>query len=83
MAWGILFLAGLCEIAWAVGLKYTDGFTRPLPTALGPTLDQTDHPYEQARHRRRRRGGAARLAQGRSTACHVPAPFCTDTISGS
>ena len=34
MAWGILFLAGLCEIAWAVGLKYTDGFTRPLPTTL-------------------------------------------------
>ncbi|HYC37255.1 MAG TPA: quaternary ammonium compound efflux SMR transporter SugE [Usitatibacter sp.] len=34
MAWAILFVAGLCEIGWAVGLKYTDGFTRPLPTAL-------------------------------------------------
>ena len=34
MAWALLFVAGLCEIAWAVGLKYTDGFTRPLPTAL-------------------------------------------------
>ena len=29
----LLFLAGLLEVAWAVGLKYTDGFTRPLPTA--------------------------------------------------
>jgi quaternary ammonium compound-resistance protein SugE len=34
MAWALLVVAGLCEIAWAVGLKYTDGFTRPLPTAL-------------------------------------------------
>ena len=33
MAWALLFLAGLLEVAWAVGLKYTDGFTRPLPTA--------------------------------------------------
>jgi len=32
MAWGILLLAGLLEIGWAVGLKYTDGFTRPWPT---------------------------------------------------
>ena len=30
----ILFFAGLFEVGWAVGLKYTDGFTRPLPTAL-------------------------------------------------
>ena len=34
MAWLILFAAGLLEIAWAVGLKYTDGFARPLPTIL-------------------------------------------------
>ena len=34
MAWAILIVAGLCEIAWAVGLKYTHGFTRPLPVAL-------------------------------------------------
>ena len=34
MSWIILFLAGLFEIGWAVGLKYTDGFTRPLPTLL-------------------------------------------------
>lgn len=33
MAWVLLFLAGLLEVAWAVGLKYTDGFTRPLPTS--------------------------------------------------
>ncbi|MFA7429876.1 MAG: quaternary ammonium compound efflux SMR transporter SugE [Rhodospirillaceae bacterium] len=34
MAWVALFVAGLFETAWAVGLKYTDGFTRPGPTAL-------------------------------------------------
>lgn len=33
MAWTLLIVAGLFEIAWAIGLKYTDGFTRPLPTA--------------------------------------------------
>jgi quaternary ammonium compound-resistance protein SugE len=32
MAWGILFLAGLFETGWAIGLKYTDGFTRLWPT---------------------------------------------------
>ena len=34
MPWIILFFAGLFEIGWAVGLKYTEGFTRPLPTCL-------------------------------------------------
>lgn len=34
MAWIYLFVAGLFEIGWAVGLKYTDGFTRPVPTVL-------------------------------------------------
>jgi len=34
MAWILLILAGLFEIGWAVGLKYTEGFTRPLPTTL-------------------------------------------------
>src|SRR6476661_6261678 len=34
MAWALLLVAGLCEVGWAVGLKYTDGFTRPVPTAL-------------------------------------------------
>jgi quaternary ammonium compound-resistance protein SugE len=33
MAWALLFLAGLFEIGWAIGLKYTDGFTRAWPTA--------------------------------------------------
>lgn len=32
MAWLVLFLAGLFEIAWAVGLKYTQGFTRLWPS---------------------------------------------------
>lgn len=34
MVWMYLFLAGLFEVGWAVGLKYTAGFTRPLPTLL-------------------------------------------------
>jgi quaternary ammonium compound-resistance protein SugE len=34
MAWFILLLAGLLEIAWAVGLKVSGGLTRPLPAAL-------------------------------------------------
>jgi len=34
VAWALLFLAGLLEVAWAVGLKYTDGFTRPWPTVV-------------------------------------------------
>jgi quaternary ammonium compound-resistance protein SugE len=34
MAWLILLLAGLSEIGWAVGLKYTEGFTRLVPSAL-------------------------------------------------
>ena len=32
MAWALLFVAGLFEIGWAIGLKYTDGFTRLWPT---------------------------------------------------
>jgi quaternary ammonium compound-resistance protein SugE len=32
MAWIVLFVAGLLEIGWAVGLKYTEGFTRLWPT---------------------------------------------------
>jgi quaternary ammonium compound-resistance protein SugE len=34
MAWIVLVLAGLFEVAWAIGLKYTNGFTRPLPSVL-------------------------------------------------
>lgn len=34
MAWTMLVFAGLLEIGWAIGLKYTDGFTRWVPSAL-------------------------------------------------
>lgn len=34
MAWLLLIVAGLFEVGWAIGLKYTEGFTRPLPTVL-------------------------------------------------
>lgn len=34
MPWVILVLAGVLETVWAVGLKFTDGFTRPLPTVV-------------------------------------------------
>jgi quaternary ammonium compound-resistance protein SugE len=33
MAWIYLTIAGLLEVAWAIGLKYTDGFTRLWPSA--------------------------------------------------
>lgn len=32
MSWVYLFIAGLLEVAWAVGLKYTHGFTRLMPS---------------------------------------------------
>lgn len=32
MSWGILFLAGIFEIFWAIGLKYSEGFTKTIPT---------------------------------------------------
>jgi quaternary ammonium compound-resistance protein SugE len=34
MAWLLLFVAGLMEIGWAIGLKYTEGFTRLVPSVL-------------------------------------------------
>ena len=34
MAWVYLFVAGLLEVGWAIGLKYTEGFTRLVPSAL-------------------------------------------------
>jgi quaternary ammonium compound-resistance protein SugE len=34
MAWLYLFLAGLFEVGWAIGLKYTDGFSRLFPSLL-------------------------------------------------
>jgi quaternary ammonium compound-resistance protein SugE len=34
MAWILLFIAGLLEVGWAIGLKYTEGFTRLVPSVL-------------------------------------------------
>ena len=34
MAWVYLIVAGLFEIVWAIGLKYAEGFTRPLPSVI-------------------------------------------------
>ncbi len=34
MAWTLLLIAGLFEVAWAIGLKYTEGFTRLAPSVL-------------------------------------------------
>ena len=36
-AWTLLLVAGLLEIGWAIGLKYTDGFTKPGPSILTGT----------------------------------------------
>ncbi|WP_392966982.1 DMT family transporter [Streptomyces sp. LN245] len=34
MAWVLLIVAGLLEVGWSIGMKYTDGFTRPVPSIL-------------------------------------------------
>jgi len=34
MPWALLFIAGLFEVAWAIGLKYTEGFSKPIPSVL-------------------------------------------------
>jgi quaternary ammonium compound-resistance protein SugE len=34
MAWVLLIIAGLLEVGWAIGLKYTEGFTRLWPSAF-------------------------------------------------
>ncbi|MEU7380119.1 MULTISPECIES: multidrug efflux SMR transporter [unclassified Streptomyces] len=34
MAWVLLVLAGLLEVGWSIGMKFTDGFTRPLPSVF-------------------------------------------------
>jgi len=34
MSWVYLFVAGIFEIIWAIGLKYADGFTRPIPSVI-------------------------------------------------
>lgn len=33
-AWGLILIAGILETIWAIGLKYSHGFSRPLPTAI-------------------------------------------------
>ena len=77
MAWVILLLAGLCEIIWAVGLKYTGGFTRLWPsvgivavmTASAGLLSLALKSHTRRhglcgvdRHRRRGRRGARSLS---------------------
>jgi quaternary ammonium compound-resistance protein SugE len=37
MAWIYLFLAGLLEIVWAIGLKHAEGFTKPAPSVITGT----------------------------------------------
>ncbi|CAK7284256.1 DMT family transporter [Streptomyces misionensis] len=34
MAWVLLVVAGLLEVGWSVGMKYSEGFTRPVPSVL-------------------------------------------------
>jgi quaternary ammonium compound-resistance protein SugE len=34
MNWFLLIIAGLFEVGWSLGLKYTHGFTRPVPSIL-------------------------------------------------
>ena len=34
MAWAYLTVAGLFEVGWAIGLKYSDGFSKPVPSLL-------------------------------------------------
>lgn len=34
MSWIVLFIAGLLEVVWAVGLKYTHGFSRLVPSVI-------------------------------------------------
>ncbi|WP_425258434.1 quaternary ammonium compound efflux SMR transporter SugE [Rubrivivax sp. RP6-9] len=34
MPWILLLVAGLLEVGWAIGLKYTEGFTKPVPSVL-------------------------------------------------
>ena len=42
MAWTLLVIAGLLEVAWAVGLKYTEGWTRLWPSVFTLTVMLVD-----------------------------------------
>jgi len=37
MAWFVLIVAGVLEVVWSLGLKYTQGFTRPVPSIITGT----------------------------------------------
>ena len=50
MNWAILVVAGLFEIGWAIGLKYTDGFTRLLPTVWTSPVDDNQPWTVRYRH---------------------------------
>ena len=47
--WRLLFVAGLLEVGWAIGLKYTEGFTRPLASAVTGGNSARDHNHCRAR----------------------------------
>ena len=65
MAWTYLFFAGLFEIGWAIGLKYTEGFTKLTPTIL--TVIAGRHSLcGLDRHRHGRNSAARHLASGRT-----------------
>ena len=49
MPWIILVLAGLFEVGWAIGLKYTDGFTRLVPSAITAAAEPAIQPTPSAR----------------------------------
>ncbi len=52
MAWLLLFVAGLMEIGWAIGLKYTEGFTRLVPSVLTLACMIAQHPPARPRAQR-------------------------------
>lgn len=37
VAWFMLIIAGILEVVWSLGLKYTQGFTRPIPSVITGT----------------------------------------------
>lgn len=45
MPWIYLLLAGVTEIAWAIGLKYTHGWTRPVPSVITAVLMVTSFAF--------------------------------------
>ena len=82
MAWIYLVLAGLFEIGWAIGLKYTHGFTRLVPSLLTVasmivSLGLLGHCLADAAGRNRLRGldrASARSGRRSSALCFSPNP---------